>query len=255
MGKLNIKFAKGAFDKARKAMAEGGFDNVELEPGRYNGWIKDLRPVKTKNGDQLVLGIVVPEAKGSVGLFYSADEERLVWLLRDLTTLGYDCAELDETMLSEICEDLKEKNPVVQIKASRKGDYVNIRIEKLLEGQTKEDVGEASGTAGGEDAKDETNAKGAKGTKFSKTTDKAPPKSTNKQAAEPPAEEEVVEEEVVEEVKDEEVELQVGQSLKALIQGKLMAAKIVEINEKEEKVVVSASDGKKYRVGVDKLQL
>jgi hypothetical protein len=266
MGKLNVKINKAALATAKEQHANGDdFSNITLEPGRYNGWVKALRAVDTKNGKQIVIDIQVPEANdgrgGKIALFYSLEEDRLVWLLRVLTTLGYDVEAFDGDMLDEIAEDLEKNNPVVRIKASVKGDNTNYRVEQLLEGQTKADI---STNSESEDAKDSTNAKGAKGMSDSapagaKKASKA--KAKTEPEPEPEVEEESVEEETVEEEaveepepSSDEVEIKVGSKCKATIQGVVVPVTIEAIDEDAGKVKArNGKDKKLYSISVEKL--
>jgi hypothetical protein len=264
MGKLNLKLNKTVLAKGKEAFANGDdFNNAELEPGRYNGWVKSMRSITTTSGQQLVIDVEVPEANegkgGKVGLFYSLDnEERIVWLYRVLATLGYDVTDgITSDLLEEIASDLAANNPVVRIKARRGGEYINYSIEKLMEGQTKDDISTGGDTGGS--AADETNADGAKG-----MSDKAPAGAKAKKAVKkavveeeaPPAEEEVVEEVAEETVEEEAVEVKPGLKCKATIQGVLVDIEVVQVLEDEGKVVVlNKKDKKKYKISGEKLSL
>ncbi len=148
---LGIKIPKGAFKKGQESYKSGDPDNVELEPGRYTAIVTGGRGVETKNGPQIVLDIKVPEAGGKVGQFYSLEEDRIRWLFKDLSKLGYEVDTMDEAMLAEILADIKKNKPVVRLSAKQAGEYVNVRIDKLLEDLTAAEVEEGSNNGGEEE--------------------------------------------------------------------------------------------------------
>lgn len=145
MGKLGVKIPKNAFKKGQAKYKESDdFNDVELDPGRYVCVVTGGRAVDTPKGPSVVVDLKVAgdheEAGGRVSVWFSLDEDRIVWLFRALTTLGYEVDDLDESMLAEILDDLSSSKPVVQLEAKRSGEYINYRIKKALEELSASDV-------------------------------------------------------------------------------------------------------------------
>jgi hypothetical protein len=139
MAKLGVKIPKGAFKKAQQDYAEGGdfAEDVELEPGRYVCILEKMDAVDTNNGPMLVARLTVAgeadEAGGRISVWFSLEPDRMVWLLRTLAKIGYDVDDIDEEVLSDILEQIETDRPVVRVSAKRSGEYVNLRIDKLIE--------------------------------------------------------------------------------------------------------------------------
>lgn len=238
---LGIKVPKGAFKKGQESYKQGDPDNIELDPGRYTAIVIGGRGVETKNGPQIVLDIKVPEAGGKVGLFYSLEEERIRWLFKDLAKLGYDVDSLDETMLTEILGDLKKNKPVVRISAKQAGEYVNTRIDKLLEDLTAAEVEEGSTTGSKEEGSDEgEESEEAEEKPRAKAGDKASqaPKANRKGSNSDGEESGDGEGEGNEE--DNEASEEAGDDLKALSRSALK--KVIRDEDLDVKVVRSMSD-------------
>jgi len=267
---LGIKVPKNVFTAGREKFAEGDdFNNVELEPGRYTCILKKGRAVETSKGPQIVLDLEVAgdsdKKGGKIGLFFALTEERVVWLFRVLTLLGYEVTELDEAVLEEILNDIAKTTPVVRVTAKNSGEYTNYRIDKLLADLTAadargggegEDETAADEDAGGGKAGIKENAH-AKAGKKEADPPKAAPKAPVKKVVEPePEPEPEAEAEEVEEepAAEEEVELTVGMEVKANIKGVTQSAKVLEIGE-DGKVLILAADKKKYRIALEKLEL
>lgn len=238
---MAIKIGKNAFASAKEKMADGGFNDVELEPGRYVGWVKDARTVAVKGkGDQIILDIMVPDQGGRVSIWYSPEEERLVWLLRDLVKLGYDVSDLEDGKeLEAILEAIKEAKHVVKITATSKDGFTNYKINQLLADQTADEIdpkatddtsGSAAdkGAAGGKaGVKPDAHAKaGKKSAKVAAKKDDDEPQPTGG-GDEPEA--------VA--AKDDVVQIEVGLECNIEIGGKETKVKVIEVIEDEKKDV------------------
>lgn len=173
---LGIKIPRNALAKAAKEYAENpnAGQDAQLEPGSYLGVIKGMRGVETSKGPQLVMDVIVggdcdPAVKGGkVTIWFSFDEDRVVHLLRQLTNLGYDVDDLDEKKLTVIAKEIKEAKHVVRLKAStsKDGDYVNVRINKVMTDMDADEVLDGAGsvddTEGSAEDEDATPAKKTK---------------------------------------------------------------------------------------------
>lgn len=248
---LGIKIPKDALNKGREAFKKGDdYNNVELEPGRYLAQVQKGRGVDTKNGPNIVFDLKIvgesDKAGGKIGIFFSLNEDRAVWLFRALSTFGYEIPdEVNEAFLEEVLADIEATKPVVRIKASRNGDNINYRIEKLVTDVTVNE--------GGSESAVDTDA-GAVTAGRDKEVVK-PAATAAKPLPPPPVEETAPAEEAVEEaVEEENVELTVGSKVKANIKGAVVEFTITVLHEAEQKVTGrSAADGKLYKVGLDKL--
>jgi hypothetical protein len=151
MGRLGIKLNNTTFAKAKEKLKESGdFNDVVLENGRYVCIVRKGRALEAKGNPKLVLDLEVAgeaeQAGGRISVWYTLTDDKMHYLLRDLTKLGYDIAELDEDVLADIIDDLTENNPVVRITAKNNGENVNYYIDKRLDELTAAEV-ESSGSA------------------------------------------------------------------------------------------------------------
>ena len=254
MGKLALNINKKVFAGAKEKLGSGFDEDVELEPGRYNGTVTKIDIVQ--DGDQVVFRIQVPEANdgkgGRVSVWYNMTEpERAVWLLRTLEKFGYDVAEMDQDDVAKVLEEIESKKPTVRIRARRGGDYINVSIDKVIEGDGE-----------GEDAETTTKSKPKAEEKEEEAEEEVEEKPTKKPAKDEkptkkPAKED--DEEVVDEeepkAEEKEVDLKPGLKLFATIQGEKQKVEIVEVHEDEQKVTVKTKEGKKFKVTLQKLSL
>lgn len=236
MGKLAVKINNKAFATAKAKQEEYG-EGVTLDPGRYNGSIIDVR---TPKDNLIAIDIKEEESGGRVTIMYSTEEERLVWLLKDLKKFGLEPSDGPE--LNEALEALKDGKPGIVFSVKEKDGYSNIKIEKAVEGD-----GEATETAVDKSAGKAS--AGAKAGSPKADAGKVKPKVTAKKTEEeeePAAEEEeaaVEEEEPA--VTEEEVAISVGFKCKANISTGLESVQITELFEAEEKVSVKVLSGAK----------
>lgn len=288
---LGIKIPRNALTKASKEYAENpnAGQDAQLEPGSYLGVIKGMRGVETSKGPQLVMDMVIggdcdeSVKGGKVTIWFSFEEDRIVHLLRQLTNLGYDVDELDEKKLTVIAKEIKDAKHVVRLKAStsKDGEYVNVRINKVM---TDMDADEVLGGAGSADdtegsAADEDATPAKKTTKKSKKEPepeedaaeaeeeeeekpakkkaKAPveeieeeeeaeeekPKTKTKAKAKKPAEEEEEDAEAVEDEPEEDAatELKVGAKCSMKVKGVTHKVVVVSIEHDEGKAIVKSS--------------
>jgi hypothetical protein len=269
---LGIKIPKSALTAGREKFASGDEnENIELEPGKYMFQVAKIRAVDTKNGSQLVfdLNLVGEDKKGKVGVFYALTEDRIVYLFRVLALLGYDVSELDDSMLDEIAADIEANKPVVRVKVSKKDEFINYRIEKLVEdisflGGSEEKESAVDTSAGKVTAgRSETVVKPAAAvvkpaaTQVAKAPLKAAPKPAPAPAAPPTDEEAGIEEEVIPDeeavVEEDATELKIGLKCKANLNAGVIDVEILDIHEAEGKVTAKGTDGRKYKFSIEKL--
>lgn len=278
---LGIKIPRNALSKAVKDFKDNpNGDNIELEPGTYLAVITGMKGVETQKGPQVVIeckigGDVDDAIKGGkVALWFSFDEDRVIHLLRFLAKLGYDVDDLDVKMLEEHAEAIKDAKHVIRLKAaqSKDGEYVNVRMNKVMTDMSADEVLAGEGDAGEDDAEEETPKKKEKSKpkedaeeeEDDEEEEEKPKKKSKKEddeeEEEEPAkkkkkdEDEEEDEEEEEEEKEEDKIVKVGLKVKAKIKGELVKGVIVEVDHDEGKVVIKAADGKKYRLSPDKLE-
>ncbi len=251
---LGVKIPKNAFKQGREQLRDGGgFNDVELDPGKYVCIAKKLRFVDTKNGAAAVLDLKVAgeseQAGGRISIFYNLDEERIVWLFRALDRLGYDVSEVDEAVLEEVAADIEENTPVVRVTAKKNGDYINYYLDKLLKDVEAADVEtEGAKEDAEEDAEEEEEKPAKKPAKKPAEEDKEdeekkPAKKTSKKDAE---EDDDAEEDPSGD--EDEVELEVGMKVKSADGSWKGEAKVVAIDEAKGIIKVKTSKGVTLKV-------
>lgn len=260
MGKLALKISPAAFKKAKAEFANGDdFGNVELENGRYNASVHDVRTIKD---DGVVIDFWFPEANdgqgGKASIMYKTTEDRLAWLLRDVAKMGIDASESVDA-IGEALEALLAEKPTVRIKVTHTGEYQNLRIEKLVDSD-EGSINAANTVAKGGKAGIADTAPAAVKTQAAKTV----PATKTKPPA-PPADEEVVadkDEEIIDDTAppaaaEETVEIKAGLKCKAVIQGQAdTPVTVVEVDEAASKVTVEVvATKKKYKIAAEKLSL
>ncbi len=279
---LGIKIPKSALTAGREKFAKGDDnDNVELDPGKYIFQTSKVRGVDTKTGAQIVVDfqLLGEEKKGKIGIFYSLAEDRIVYLFRFLALLGYDVAELDDAMLEEIVQDIETTKPVVRIKVSKKDDFTNYRVEKLIvdpsavvdstETESAVDENAGSVTAGRDVEQVKPAVTAPKPAPVAakpaanitaKPAAKAAPKPAPAPVPAPPTDEEAgLDEEVVLDdeppapVVEEETVLAVGLKCKANLTAGVMDVEILELHDAEGMVTARGSDGRKRKFSIEKL--
>lgn len=165
---LGIKIPKNALKAGQAEYKKNpkGSGNVDLERGVYVAAVDGLKGVETDNGPRLLLEVLVggdvdDDVKGGkTAVWWSFEEDRTVWLFRDLAKLGYQVDSLDTETLEEIDKDLRKNHPVVKIKINAKG-FAN--LQGLVEDESAKSIGVSFGK------KD----KGDKGKKKDKGKDKS----------------------------------------------------------------------------------
>lgn len=255
---MALKINKDAFRVAKENVATiGVYDNVTLEPGRYQAYVKKARVVDSDKGQQVVFDLQVPAANdgqgGVVSIWNKTDEESLHYLLKTLSLFGYDIDKVESGKdVEDIIEAINGENPVVKIQAKRSGEYTNYYINELMQGVTAADIDDKAGE-GSSEGSDNPAPKGAKpGTPAAKATEKtkATPAATKTTASktsgaaakkpapaqeeEPAAEEEEAEPAAEDEAApegEEEVQIAPGLKCKGKVQGKMVAVEIVEVDE------------------------
>src|SRR6185369_9369905 len=186
---LGIKIPKGVFAASKEKLAEFG-DNVELPPARYTCILVKGRAVSTDKGPQIVFDLKVAGDSEYAGkkfaIFFALTEDRVVYLFRALTLLGYDVDNLDEAVLEEILNDIASNTPVVRVTSKHTGEYTNYRIDKLLEELSAADAEGGTNGVETENAAD-TQAAGGKAGIKSDAHAKAGKAAPAAKEADPPA--------------------------------------------------------------------
>lgn len=146
---MAIKIPKNAFKQGQKKFKEGdSFNDVDLPVGTYAAQVQKVRTVETKNGPSAVVDLKVGGEDldesllgGRISVWFSFDEERIVWLFRFLALVGFEVDDLDQATMEEYFIDIGEDKPIVRVTAKKSGEYMNYRITKLLDDLDPEDIG------------------------------------------------------------------------------------------------------------------
>lgn len=131
MGSLWKKAAK-----ASKTSPAGSMDNIP--DGTYVAVITGAVIEESQSSQRLqvkwTMVITDGEMRGEILTDYNGlnSEEALTWFARRLLQLGYEAEELDLTELPELLESIVGDGVKLRVKLSTKGDYRNIRIQKVL---------------------------------------------------------------------------------------------------------------------------
>jgi hypothetical protein len=261
---LGIKIPRNALSAGREAFQNNpnGGDNVQLDPGEYLGLIKGIKGVETAKGAQIVCDIAVGGEDvdssikgGTVSLWFSFEEERVVFLFKFLALLGYQdkIEDLEASDLDEIAAELPGRNVIVKFRATEKDGYTNIRLKKVMEDLTPDEIGLEENSVkkgkGKAKAKDEDET-----TDEDEDEPKAKAKAKGKGKAKAEAKDEDEDETVSDDDADESVEVKVGLIAKATIKGEERSVKVTKILAEEEKIIVQdlESDAK-FKISPDRL--
>jgi hypothetical protein len=136
---LGITIPKNAFATGREQYKKNAFpDSVELPPGKFICQIQEGKALDLPKGPSIVFSLLVMGDNDYVGkqisIFFGLSEERIAWLFKLFAVLGYEemIEELNEESLEAILNDIGTNKPMVRVKASRKNDMTNYRVEQLV---------------------------------------------------------------------------------------------------------------------------
>ena len=219
--KNKLSSAKKLFKKAKKSASEGYDNNVE--DGRYKAQLTGAEgPVEAKTSGRLQAvmkyQILDGEFKGeTIFSFPNLENEiGLSILIKQIDKLGYEVEDFDD--IEGALEAIDKDSPNVKIKVSTKNDFQNISILDVLDG------------------------------------DDVPPEEEEDPEEEPEEDPEEDPEEEPEEEPEEDIELEEGSSVMFMAKGKKLTGKILEVVDAQT-VRVEASNGKKYKLNVSKLEV
>jgi hypothetical protein len=276
---LGIKIPRNALSAGREAFQNNpnGGDNVALDPGEYLGLIKGIKGVETAKGPQIVCDISVGGEDvdssvkgGTVSLWFSFEEDRVVFLFKFLALLGYQdkIEDLDAATLDEIANELPGRNIIVKFRATEKDGYTNLRLKKVMEDLTPEEIGleenatkkgkgKAKAKADADEDEDEPAPKAKAKAKVKASDDdddedetaEEKPKAKGKEKAKAGADEdETVDDE------DDTVEVKVGLITNATIKGEERSVKVKKILAEEGKIIVQDLESdEKFKISPDRL--
>ena len=279
---LGIKIPRNALSAGREAFQNNpnGGDNVALDPGEYLGLIKGIKGVETAKGPQIVCDISVGGEDvdssvkgGTVSLWFSFEEDRVVFLFKFLALLGYQdkIEELDPGSLDEIANELPGRNIIVKFRATEKDGYTNLRLKKVMEDLTPEEIGleenapkkgkgKAKAKADADEDEDEPlpKVKGKEKAKAKASDDddedetvEEKPKAKGKEKAK--AKKDDDEDETVDD-EDDTVEVKVGLIANATIKGEERSVKVTKILTEEGKIIVQDLESdEKFKISPDRL--
>ena len=140
----SVKGISGIWEKARKTTAnESSGDFVPVDPGSYIMQLVSVEAQTFKEQRKLWWKWCVVEADdeqaiGEICHDFEGidDDERLIWVQRNLIALGVDLESTeieDESDLLTVYRDLIEDNCCARVKVTEKDGWVNMRVQKRVE--------------------------------------------------------------------------------------------------------------------------
>lgn len=165
MAKGKSKSLKDIWNKGKKNA--GDTELIPVDTGQYTFQLLKGEPVDGKGNRMALLhwGVVSAKEDDDVGKvcknFYNLeDADRIVWLQRDLKTLGIDLEEYtveSEDDLFGLIDELIEDNACALVQVVEKDGYVNMRVKKRVEVDNDEllDRDDTLAGKGGSDSDDD----------------------------------------------------------------------------------------------------
>lgn len=139
-----LREMKDRFNKGREEAKKNSGGGTTLLPGqKYLTRLGKTKIVETDDGLAIIFEFTAIDGDqvGEKGVMFCGmgTDEKVGYLLRDLRKLGFEIDNLQPEQLPEIADMLNKDAPVVKIKVTEKGNFVNVYIDKLV------DVGDLSG--------------------------------------------------------------------------------------------------------------
>jgi hypothetical protein len=189
------------------------------------------------------------------------NEDRWMWFLRLLQSMGFDIAQIDsfEEDIPVIMEQIAKDRPVCRVTLKSSGDFQNLRVRRLADEDEVEELESAedddapvakkkSKVADPEEEEEEAEEEEAE-EEEAEEGEEAEEEGEEEEAEE--GEEEEAEEGEEEESEGEEIAVMVGGTVKVQTAGGEKTGKIVEILEDAEKIRLELKNGKVLRVPFD----
>ena len=237
--KNKLKKAQDNWQGAReKAKESSGF--TEVPDGRYLAHLTNAQIGESRSSGRLQIQWTWTISDGEFEKDTKLDfdgletEDNLVFLGRKLARFGYELPE-DITAISDILDELIEKQPLARIRLKTKGEFQNVYVDKLMRSVSTddEDSDEESMVSEDEDLEESDDGAG------DEVDD---------------ASEDESEDESDEESEGDEEQVEIGMRVVATTKKGEEPGEIIEIMEDEGKCRVKLDAGRTIRIAVDKLE-
>jgi cobalamin biosynthesis protein CobT len=247
--KKKLQKAQNNWQGAReKAKESSGF--TEVPDGRYLAHLTNAQIGESRSSGRLQIQwtwtISDGEFENDTKLDFDGleTEDNLVFLGRKLSRFGYELPE-DITEISDILDELVEKQPLARIRLKTKGEFQNVYVDKLMRsGSTdKDDSGDESMASDDEDLEEADDGSG----------DEVDDESDSESDSE--SDDESDDDEGDSESDGNEEQVEIGMRVVATTRKGEESGEIIEIMESEGKCRVKLDTGRTVKIAVDKLEV
>ena len=237
--KNKLKRAQDNWQGAReKAKESSGF--TEVPDGRYLAHLTNAQIGESRSSGRLQIQWTWTISDGEFEKDTKLDfdgletEDNLVFLGRKLARFGYELPE-DITEISDILDELIEKQPLARIRLKTKGEFQNVYVDKLMQ----------SVPTDGEDSDNESMS--SEDEDLEEADDGAGDEVNDEQEEESDTESD-------DEGDGDEEQVEIGMRVVATTRKGEESGEIIEIMESEGKCRVKLDTGRTIRIAVDKLE-
>jgi hypothetical protein len=241
--KNKLKKAQDNWQGAReKAKESSGF--TEVPDGRYLAHLTNAQIGESRSSGRLQIQWTWTISDGEFEKDTKLDfdgletEDNLVFLGRKLARFGYELPE-DITEISDILDELIEKQPLARIRLKTKGEFQNVYVDKLMRSVSSEDEDSDEESMVSEDEDLEESDDGA-----GDEVDDTPDDESDDES----------DDEGDDESDGDEEQVEIGMRVVATTKKGEEPGEIIEIIESEGKCRVKLDAGRTIRIAVDKLE-
>ena len=235
--KNKLKKAQDNWQGAReKAKESSGF--TEVPDGRYLAHLTNAQIGESRSSGRLQIQWTWTISDGEFEKDTKLDfdgletEDNLVFLGRKLSRFGYELPE-DITEISDILDELIEKQPLARIRLKTKGEFQNVYVDKLMRSVSSDDENSENESMVSEDEDLEESDDGSGDEVDDEPDDESDDESDGDSEEEP---------------------VEIGMRVIATTRKGEEPGEIIEIIESEGKCRVKLDSGRTVRIGVDKLE-
>ena len=235
--KNKLKKAQNNWEGARsKAKESTGF--TEVPDGRYLAHLTNAQICESRSSGRLQIQWTWTISDGEFEKDTKLDfdgletEDNLVFLGRKLSRFGYELPE-DITEISDILDELIEKQPLARIRLKTKGEFQNVYVDKLMRSVSSDYENSENESMVSEDEDLEESDDGSGDEVDDEPDDESDDESDGDSEEEP---------------------VEIGMRVIATTRKGEEPGEIIEIIESEGKCRVKLDSGRTVRIGVDKLE-
>jgi hypothetical protein len=240
--KNKLKKAQNNWQGARERAKEStGF--TEVPDGRYLAHLTNAQICESRSSGRLQIQWTWTISDGEFEKDTKLDfdgletEDNLVFLGRKLSRFGYELPE-DITEISDILDELIEKQPLARIRLKTKGEFQNVYVDKLMRsGSTDDDSEGESISSDDEDSDADVDLEEADDGSGDEADDEPNPFDSSD-----------------DEDEGDEEQVEIGMRVVATTRKGEEPGEIIEIIESEGKCRVKLDTGRTVRIGVDQLE-